>query len=236
MRVRSASVTRGERRCWINSDLGLFRLREIPLGLDHGLANGLDHLGTKSSCRTRLGGSASRNPPYGRLLAFVGRVPRSGLGDLLDDAFHQELVDIVTAESRVTVRRKHLEHAILDLEDRDVERAAAEIVHGDRAAVAFVQPVGQRRRGRLVDDTQNLETGEPPCISSGGALCVVEVRRNGDDRSIDLEIELTLLSEVVLRTTLQFPEHERRNLRRRELATRNADAHDSAGLATDGER
>jgi hypothetical protein len=40
----------------------------------------------------------------------------------------QALVEVVAAEVRVAVGRLHLEHAVADLEDRDVERAAAEVV------------------------------------------------------------------------------------------------------------
>src|SRR5215471_6762078 len=58
------------------------------------------------------------------------------------------------AEEGVAVGGLHLEHAVADLEDRDVESAAAEVVYGDGlGAGLFVQPVSERRSGRLVDDT-----------------------------------------------------------------------------------
>ena len=46
---------------------------------------------------------------------------------------------------------------------------------------ALVEPVGQRGRGRLVDDAQHLEAGDLAGLLGGGALGVVEVRRHGDD-------------------------------------------------------
>src|SRR4030095_13186486 len=49
------------------------------------------------------------------------------------------------------------------------------------------------------------------------------------------EVELALLAEVVLRALLQLPQDERGNLRRRELAIVEADAHDAARLTTDSE-
>ena len=49
------------------------------------------------------------------------------LGELVDDA----LVEVLAAEVRVAARRLHAEDAARDLEDRDVERAAAEVVDGD---------------------------------------------------------------------------------------------------------
>ncbi len=134
------------------------------------------------------------------------------------------------------LRRQRLEDAVLDLQDRDVERAAAKVVHGDRAAVLLVQAVGQRRGGRLADDAQHLESGQTPGIARGGALRVVEVGRHGDHGAIDLEIELALLAEMLLGALLQLAQHERRDLRRRELPVADADAHDAAGIAADAER
>jgi hypothetical protein len=47
-----------------------------------------------------------------------------------------------------------------DFEDRDVERAAAEVVDGDRLVLLLVEAVGERRRGRLVDDAHHFEAGD----------------------------------------------------------------------------
>ena len=153
--------------------------------------------------------------------------------DLAKHELDQQPIDVVAAEMRVAVRRQHLEHAVLDLEDRDVERAAAEVVDRNRAAVLLVEPVGQRRRGRLVDDAQHFEAGEAAGIARGRALRVVEVGRHGDDRAIDLEVELALLAEVIFGAVLQLAQHERGDLRRRELPVAQADADDAAGIAAD---
>ena len=118
---------------------------------------------------------------------------------------------------------EHLEHAVLDAQDRDVERAAAEVVDGDHAGVPLVEAVGQRRRGRLVDDPQHLEAGDAAGIARRGALRVVEVGRHGDDRAVDLVVELALLGEERLGAMLQLAQDERRNLGRRELLVAEAD-------------
>ena len=52
------------------------------------------------------------------------------------------------------------------LQDRDVERAAAEIVNGDDAFLALVEPVGQRGGGGFVDEPQNFETGDAAGIAA----------------------------------------------------------------------
>ena len=123
----------------------------------------------------------------------------------LDDA----LVEVVAAEVRVAVRRLDLEDALAELEDRDVERAAAEVVDGDLLVVLLVEAVGQGGRRRLVDDPADLEAGDPAGVLRRLALGVVEVGRDGDDRLGDL------LAEVRLRVGLQLLEDHRADLGRR---------------------
>ena len=101
-------------------------------------------------------------------------------------------VEILAAEEGVAVGRLDLEDAVADLEDRDVERAAAKIVDRDRLAVLLLHPVGERRGGRLVDDAQNLEAGDLAGILGRLALGVVEISRNGDHRLGDGLAEIGL--------------------------------------------
>ena len=96
---------------------------------------------------------------------------------VLDEAH----VEVLAAEEGVAVRRLHLEHAVADLEDRDVEGAAAEVVDRDRAGLLLVEAVGERRRRRLVDDAQHLEAGDLAGVLGGLALGVVEIGRDRDD-------------------------------------------------------
>src|SRR5207244_9340941 len=59
--------------------------------------------------------------------------------------------------SGVAVRGQHLEDPAAELQDGDVEGAAPEVVDRDRPLLALVEPVGERRRGRLVHEAQHLE-------------------------------------------------------------------------------
>src|SRR4030095_704842 len=126
--------------------------------------------------------------------------------------------------------RQHLEDTVLDLEDRDVERAAAKVVDRDDAAVATIETVRERCRCRLLSDAQHFEPGQPAGIARRRALSVVEIRRYGDDGAIDLEVELALLTEMVLGALLQLTENECRDLRRRELAIVETNADHASGL------
>ena len=79
-----------------------------------------------------------------------------------------------------------------DLEDRDVERAAAEVVDRDRLSIVLAEAVRERGRGRLVDDADDVEAGDRAGVLGGLTLVVVEVRRDGDDRLLDLGAEVVL--------------------------------------------
>src|SRR3546814_6903981 len=65
-------------------------------------------------------------------------------------------VEVLAAEESVAVGRLHLEHAVPDLQDRDVERAAAKVVDGDRLAVLLLKPVGERRSEEHTSELQSL--------------------------------------------------------------------------------
>ena len=71
---------------------------------------------------------------------------------------------------RVAVCGFHFKHAIADFEHGNVERAAAEVVHGDLLVLFLVQTVSKRRRSRLIDDAQNFEAGDFACVLRRVAL------------------------------------------------------------------
>jgi hypothetical protein len=102
------------------------------------------------------------------------------------------MVEVVAAERRVAVRREHFEHAARELEDRDVERAAAEIVDRVRALGAVVEAVSDGRGRRLVEKTQHLEARELRGVLRRLPLRVVEVGRHRDHRARELAAEARL--------------------------------------------
>ena len=87
------------------------------------------------------------------------------IGEIVDEAH----VEVLAAEESVAVGRLHLEHAVADFQDRNVERAAAEVIDRDGAALLLVEAVGQRGRGRLVDDAQHFEAGDLAGVLGHGA-------------------------------------------------------------------
>ena len=130
-----------------------------------------------------------------------------------EELLGERAVHVVAAERAVAAGRLHLEDAVVEDEDRDVERAAAEIVDGERAVLLLLEPVGERRRGGLVQEAQHLEPREARRVLRGLPLRVVEVRGHGDDRAADV-------AELVLGQLLQRAQDLGAHLDRRDDALR----------------
>ncbi len=105
---------------------------------------------------------------------------------LLGDPAQQAMVEVVAAQGRIAAGGQHFEHALGQLQDGDIEGAAAEVVHGIHALRIMVEAVGDRRRGRLVQQAQHVDAGQLGRILGGLALGVVEVRRHRDHRADQL--------------------------------------------------
>ena len=72
--------------------------------------------------------------------------------DLLRHALGDQKVDVVAAERGVAARREDFVDVARQVEERDVERAAAEVVDRDALALSRRLPVRERRGRRLVQD------------------------------------------------------------------------------------
>ena len=132
--------------------------------------------------------------------------------EMVDDA----LVEVLAAEEGIAVGREHLELVLAvhvgDLDDGNIERTAAEVVHRDfGVAGLLVHAVGERRRRRLVDDALHVEAGDAAGVLGRLALRVVEVRRHGDHCFGDL------FAEIILGGLFHLLQHARGNFRRRHL-------------------
>mmetsp|Transcript_14156 Transcript_14156/g.33042 ORF Transcript_14156/g.33042 Transcript_14156/m.33042 type:complete len:235 (-) Transcript_14156:43-747(-) len=108
----------------------------------------------------------------------------------------------------ITSGRLHLEDAIIDGQQGHIESATTQ-VEDQNVALArtlLVQTVGNGSSSWLVDDAQNVQTGDDTSILGGLALRVVEVGGHGDDSV------LHLLAKVRLSSFLHLQEHHRRDL------------------------
>jgi hypothetical protein len=141
-----------------------------------------------------------------RILREIDRLFAPELGHQpLNDA----MVKVVAAEVGVAVGGLHLKDALADVEHRHVEGAAAEVVHRDGLVLPLVEAVGQRGRGRFVDDALDVEAGNLARVLGRLALAVVEVSRNGDDRVGNG------FAQIGFRRRFQVLQHHGRELGRR---------------------
>lgn len=154
-----------------------------------------------------------------------------GFGHVVD----QHVVEVVAAQMRVAVGGLHLEYAVAQFEDRNIERTAAEVVDGDlHVVLLLVEAVGQCGGRRLVDDPAHLQTRDLARLLRGLTLRIGEVGRHRDHGFRNL------LSEVILGRLLHLLENDGRNLLRRVLAAVDVHArrivgalHDLIGSACD---
>ncbi len=112
----------------------------------------------------------------------LGQVDAVFLFELVSKILHDAHVEVFATQEGVAVGRLHFEQAVVDFQDGHVEGTAAKVIDRDGLGVVLVQTIGQRRRGRFVDDPQNFQAGDLAGVLGGLTLGVVEVGRNGDDR------------------------------------------------------
>ena len=109
-------------------------------------------------------------------LGIVERVGRLAglLAELLGQVHDDRLVPEDAAQPVVAAGADHPDQPILDLDHRDVEGAAAQVVDQDHLVLALFQTVGDGAGGRLVEDRADVQAGEPAGV--GGRLALGRCR------------------------------------------------------------
>ena len=147
-------------------------------------------------------------------------------GERLGQEVDNYLVEVVATKVGVAVGAQHLEYAVAELQNGDVERTAAKVIHGNLLVLMFlVEAVRQCGRGGFVDDALHVEAGNGAGFFGGLALSIVEVsrhRNNGFRHG---------LAEVVFGGLLHLLQYHRRNLLRRILPVANLHCYRVVGTA-----
>ena len=131
-------------------------------------------------------------------------------GKLCGQPVDDDLVKVVTAQMGVTVGGEHLEHAVTQLEDTDIESTAAKVVHSHLHVLVFlVQTVSQGGCGGLIDDTLHIQASNTTGLFGGLALGVREVSGHGNHGLGHF------LTEIFLGGLFHLLENHGRNLLRR---------------------
>ena len=107
--------------------------------------------------------------------------------ELLDEVVDETVVEVLTTKVSVTSGSLDLEDTLLDGQERDIESTTTKIVDEDVALTLdlLVKTVGDGGGGGLVDDTEDVETGDETGVLGGLTLGVVEVGGDGDDSVVD---------------------------------------------------
>ena len=90
----------------------------------------------------------------------------------------------------VPVGRLHFKESVSNVQNRNIKRAATQIINRNFLILLLVQAVRQGSRRRLVDDSENFETRNLPSVLRGLPLTVVEIGRHGDHRLGNLFTQL----------------------------------------------
>jgi hypothetical protein len=120
-------------------------------------------------------------------------------------------VKVLTTKSGITVSGLDFENTVLDFKDGDIESTTTKIVDGNNLITSLVETIGKSSGSRLVDDTEDVKTGNLTGILGSLTLSIVEVGRNSNDGVVGL------LTEETFSSFLHLTEDKRTNLGRRVL-------------------
>ena len=130
--------------------------------------------------------------------SVVGQVNAFLALEILQHVVCDRVVKVIAAEVAVAVNCENFDDAVADIDDRNIECAAAKVIDHDLLIYFVVKAVSQSCCCRLVDDTLYFKTCDLAGVLCCLALSVVEVCRNCDDCLCDL------LTDIVLSVSLQF--------------------------------
>ena len=111
----------------------------------------------------------------------LGQIDAVRSAELRHSPLNDALVKVIAAQMGIAAGGQHRKGAVLDLNDRNIKGAAAQIVDQDLLGGFVVQAVGHRGGGGLVDDAQNIQARNAARVLSGLALAVVKIGRHRDD-------------------------------------------------------
>ena len=125
-------------------------------------------------------------------LLLVGRI-QNVVASLELEAIGQHLgqqdVHVVAAQLADALAADLLKDAVMDAQDGDIERAAAEVIDQDGLLFLGVEAVADGRGRRFVDQRQHLQSGSPGAELGRMARQPFRVGRHGHDRLLDRFVE-----------------------------------------------
>src|SRR5581483_6238078 len=114
--------------------------------------------------------------------------------------------------------------AVVQVENRDIECAAAKVINSYRTVLFLIEAICKRSGCQLVHKPQDLEPRDTSSILDRLSLYVVKVGGNGDHGFAYRG------AEVAFRVAFELPQDERGDLRRRESLITELDAENLAKM------
>jgi hypothetical protein len=132
--------------------------------------------------------------------------------EVLEEIINHAVIEIFSAQVSVSSSGFDFENTFLNRQKRHVEGTTTKIKDKNRLFFSFlVQTVGNGGGGGLVDDTENVESGNGSSVLGGLSLRIVEISWDCDDRVLDF------LGKVGFSNLLHLGEDHGRDLLRLEL-------------------
>jgi len=113
--------------------------------------------------------------------------------ELFLEVLKQVGIEILASQVGITSSSLDGEHTTLDVEERDIESSTTEIINQNISlliGLSGTETVSNGGSSWLVDDTEDIETGDGTSILSSLTLVIVEVGGDGDDGLGDLLAQL----------------------------------------------
>src|SRR6266550_2544412 len=115
-------------------------------------------------------------------LQIEQRICIVGTIKLVGHKVHDDIIPIFAAKAMIAVRGDNADVVTFDLHDGDVEGSTAKVEYEYRLVlIELIETISQSRRGRLIDNLEDIESGELAGSNRGGAFGVVKICRHGND-------------------------------------------------------
>ena len=116
--------------------------------------------------------------------------------EVINEVVDKAVIEVLSTKMGVTRGALNLEDTLLDSQQRNIEGTTTQVEdeHIALTLSILVKTVGDGSSGRLVDDTENVETGNQTSVLGGLALGVTEVGGDGNNSVVDGTTQVSLSS------------------------------------------
>jgi hypothetical protein len=107
--------------------------------------------------------------------------------ELLNEVVHETVVEVLTTKMGVSTSGLHLEHTTLDGQEGHIECATTQVEdeHVLLSLGSLVQTIGNSGGCGLIDDTEDVQTGDCTSILGGLTLAVIEIGGDYKEKNVN---------------------------------------------------